>query len=212
MRIHNDLTMPNLLRVQITLAEKRLFSQVDFVYVDLPTVEHQQLTASNLGVILPLPELDDGTFISECTAITDYLDSIKAGPRLTGKTQKTRISIRAMQKRAEKDLLFPVGNCFYLGVNAVTLSHEVNKGPQQVASPKQKEFEQDRALAGMAYFDDILSHQPYVAGEAFSMADITVWCGLYYADLAKIPIPDTLGSLAMWREKISNRPSIKTLA
>jgi glutathione S-transferase len=212
MRIHNDSIMPNLLRVQITLAEKRLFSQVDFVYVDLPAVERKQLPVSNLGVMLPLPELDDGAFISECTAITDYLDSIKGGPRLTGKTQKTKIIIRAMQKRAEQDLLFPVGNCFYLGVDSLTLPHEVNKGPRQVASPKQKDLEQDRALAGMKYFDDILSSHPYVAGEAFSMADITVWCSLYYADLAKIPIPGTLGALAIWREKISNRPSIKTLA
>lgn len=41
----------------------------------------------------------------------------------------------------------------------------------------------------MHYFDDILKRQPFVTGEVFSMADITVICGLIFAGLVELPGP-----------------------
>ena len=61
----------------------------------------------------------------------------------------------------------------------------------------------------MKYLDGVLAKQPYLAGEKFSMADITVFAGLGFADFAKIDIPADCKHLMAWRARVAERPSIK---
>jgi glutathione S-transferase len=61
----------------------------------------------------------------------------------------------------------------------------------------------------MKYLDGVLSTRPYLAGENFSMADITAFAGLGFADFAKIDIPTDCKHLAEWRARVADRPSIK---
>ena len=60
----------------------------------------------------------------------------------------------------------------------------------------------------MRYLNDLLATQPWLAGETFSMADITAYAGLAYADFAKIEIADDLVHLKDWRERVAARPSV----
>jgi glutathione S-transferase len=72
MKVFDIPGFPNPLRVRIVLAEKGLDSQVEFIKIDLPAAEHKQpafLAINPLGTV-PVLQLDDGTNISECTAIT----------------------------------------------------------------------------------------------------------------------------------------------
>jgi glutathione S-transferase len=66
----------------------------------------------------------------------------------------------------------------------------------------------ERAIAGMHYFDRLLSGQTYLAGEKFSMADITAFAGLAFGDFAKITVPDSCTHLKRWRAQVAARPSI----
>ena len=78
MKIFDRPGFPNPARIRIVLAEKELEPQVEFVSVDLIAAEHKQpafLEKTPSGV-LPVLQLDDGTFIAECTAITEYLDNL----------------------------------------------------------------------------------------------------------------------------------------
>jgi glutathione S-transferase len=61
----------------------------------------------------------------------------------------------------------------------------------------------------MHYFDGILKNQPFVTGNAFSMADITVIGGLIFAGLVKVPVPTECGALQAWYARMQERPSIK---
>jgi glutathione S-transferase len=69
----------------------------------------------------------------------------------------------------------------------------------------------------MRYFDAVLQRQPYVAGETFSMADITVIGGLIFAMLVKLPVPEECEALRAWyarmleRESVRNQPVFATL-
>ncbi|MGD3886231.1 glutathione S-transferase N-terminal domain-containing protein, partial [Xanthomonas citri pv. citri] len=59
--------------MRIALAEKGLQSRVEFVMVDLYQGEHKKpefIAGKNYSGTLPVLELDDGTCIAECTAIT----------------------------------------------------------------------------------------------------------------------------------------------
>jgi glutathione S-transferase len=69
--------------------------------------------------------------------------------------------------------------------------------------------QRDKALRGMHYFDGILRQQPFVAGDVFSMADITVIGGLIFAGLVKLPIPRECEALQAWYAEMQQRPSVK---
>jgi glutathione S-transferase len=61
----------------------------------------------------------------------------------------------------------------------------------------------------MHYFDAILKRQPVVAGEVFSMADITVIGGLIFVGLLELPVPAACAALQAWYGKMQERPSVK---
>ena len=211
MRIYDTPAFPNPLRVRIALAEKGMSSEITFIPVDLPNAEHKQppFLAMNPEGTVPVLELDDGTFISECTAITTYFDRLDGEPILTGGTPKEIAVIQMMQKRAERELLYAVGNYFHYGTPGGGPILEAYKRPNWKGRTEWAHMERDRALAGMRYFDGLLEKQPYVGGETYSMADITVWAGLYFADLAQIPISGEYAALWAWRGELNERSAIK---
>lgn len=193
-------------RVRIALAEKNLQSRVDFVLVDLRKGEHKTadfLATKNYSGTVPVLELDDGTLIAECTAITEYLDALDGEPVLTGRTARERGLIHMMTKRAELELLDAISVYFHhatprLGPD-VELYQNAEWGLRQ----------RDKAVRGMRYFNAVLEERPFVAGETFSMADITVIGGLIFADLVKLPVPDDCAALRDWYGRMQERPSVR---
>lgn len=204
MKVYEFKGFPNPARVRIALAEKGLTETVEFVSVDVPNGEHKQseFLAKNPSGTVPVLELDDGTTIAECTAITEYLDHTSGETTLTGRTPKERAVIHMMQRRAEAGLLDAVGLYFHhatpgLGPNLETYQ-----------CSEWGEHQRQKAIAGMHYLNDVLATNTYLAGEQFSMADITAFAGLIFADFAKIEIPAECSHLKAWRERVSQRPSV----
>src|SRR5206468_2417490 len=150
--------------------EKNLQSQVRYEPVNLWTGEHKQpaFLARNYSGTLPVLELADGTLIAECTAITEYLDSLEGPPTLTGNTALEKGIIHMMSRRAELELLDAISVYFHHATPGL--------GPEvELYQNAEWGFRQrDRALRGMHYFDGILRKQPFVTGAVFSTADITV--------------------------------------
>ncbi|BEU26968.1 glutathione S-transferase [Paraburkholderia sp. 22B1P] len=210
MKIYDVPGFPNPLRIRIVLAEKQLASQVEFVKVDLPAAEHKQaafLKINPTGTV-PVLELDDGTRIAECTAITEYLDNLDGDPILTGKTARDKGVIHMMQKRAESELIDAVGIYFHHATDGLGDALREFKQPQWAARAEWGKLQGERAVAGMRYFDSVLEAQPYVAGDAFSMADITVWAGLLFAGFARIDVPAECNALRAWKERVDGRASV----
>ncbi|WP_048883242.1 glutathione S-transferase N-terminal domain-containing protein, partial [Komagataeibacter intermedius] len=107
MKIYDWPTGPYPARVRIALAEKNLLSDVEFVPINLWKGEHKTpgFLAKNYSGTLPVLELDDGSFLAECTAITVYLDALAGEPTLTGRTPLEKGAIQMMTKRAEIEML-----------------------------------------------------------------------------------------------------------
>lgn len=204
MKIYEFEGFPNPARVRIALAEKGLMDQVTFISIDVPNGEHKEpaFLAKNPSGAVPVLELDDGTTIAECTAITEYLDNFSGKPTLTGSNAKERAVVHMMQRRVEAGLLDAVGAYFHHATPGL--------GPkiETYQCAEWGNYQRERAVAGMRYLDGILAHQPYVAGDGFSMADITAFAGLAFADFAEIAIPDDRSNLRDWRVRIGARPSI----
>ena len=203
--IYDWATGPYPARVRIALAELNLQSRVRFVSVDLWKGQHKKpdFLAKNYSGTLPVLEIPDGTFIGECTAITAYLDALQGSPVLTGNTPREKGVIHMMTKRAEIEVLDAVSVYFHhatpgLGPN-VELYQNAEWGFHQ----------RDKALRGMHYFDAVLSQQPFVAGEVFSMADITLIGGMIFADLLKLAKPAECTALSAWYARMQQRPSVQ---
>jgi glutathione S-transferase len=205
MTIYDWATGPYPARVRIALAEKNLRSQVDFVSVNLWKGEHKQAEhlARHYSGTLPVLELDDGTFIGECTAITEYLDALNGAPTLTGTTPREKGVIHMMSKRAELELLDAISTYFHHATPGLGPDVEIYQNAEWGFRQR------DKAVRGMHYFDGILKKQPFVAGDFFSMADITVIGGLIFADLLKLPIPAECEALQAWWVTMQQRPSVK---
>jgi glutathione S-transferase len=205
MKIHDRPTGPYPARVRIALAEKNLGSQVRFETVDLYKGEHKKagFLAKNYSGTLPVLELDDETFIAECTAITEYLDALDGTPTLTGRTPREQGLIHMMSKRAELELLDPISVYFHHATPGLGPDVEIYQNAEWGFRQR------DKAVRGMRYFDSVLRQQPFVAGETFSMADITVVGGLIFAGLVKVQVPAACEALLAWYARMQERPSVK---
>lgn len=204
MKIYDIEGFPNPARVRIALAEKGATDQVEFVHVDVMGGEHRTdgFRAKNPDAAVPCLELEDGSHISQCNAITEYIDAAFDGPSLTGTTPKERATISMMNLRAEHGLLNAVGTYFHHATAGLGPDLETYQCAEW--GNKQK----DVAGSTMAYLDGVLADQEYLAGDQFSVADITAFAGLAFADFAKVEIPETLTNLVAWRAKVAARPSI----
>ncbi|WP_245624519.1 glutathione S-transferase [Belnapia moabensis] len=205
MTIHDWPTGPYPARVRIALAEKNLQSRIRFVSVDLWKGEHKwpEFLAKNYSGTLPVLELADGTFIAECTAITVYLDALDGAPTLTGRTPCEQGLIQMMSKRAELEVLDAVSVYFHHATPGLGPDVELYQNAEWGLRQR------DKAQRGMRYFDGILRTQPFVVGDAFSMADITLIGGLIFAGLVDLAVPAECTALQAWYARMQERPSVR---
>ncbi len=204
MKIYDVEGFPNPARVRIALAEKGATDKVSFVPVDVMGGEHRsaEFKAKNPDAVVPCLELADGTHISQCNAITEYIDAEFDGPSLTGTSAKERAMVSMMNLRAENGLLNAVAAYFHHATPGLGPDLETDQCAEWGTRQK------DVAGSTMAYLDSVLADNAFLAGENFSMADITAFAGLAFADFAKVEIPDSLQNLQAWRAKVAARPSI----
>lgn len=204
MKVYEFEGFPNPARVRMALAEKGLTDQVEFVSVDVPNGAHRtaEFLAKNPSGTVPVLELEGGTTIAECTAITEYLDHLTGEPSLTGRTPRERAVIHMMQRRAEAGLLDAVATYFHHATPGLGPTIETYQCAEWGHHQKA------RAIAGMRYLEGVLADQPYLAGDHFSMADITAFAGLGFAEFAQVPIPGDCVNLKQWQARVAARPSV----
>src|SRR5689334_11233025 len=153
MKIYDYEGFPNPTRVRIALAEKGATHKVQFVHIDVLAREHHQpeFLAKNPTAAVPVLELDDGTCISECTAITVYLDEAFEGASLVGSSAQERAVVHMMQRRAEQGVLDAAAAYFHHATPG--LGPHIELYQNRDWGLKQRE----RALSGMKYFDTVLA-------------------------------------------------------
>ena len=208
MKVYEFKGFPNPTRVRLALAGKGLFDAVEFVQVNVPEGEHRkpEFLAINPSGVVPVLELEDGTQISECSAITEYLDHAKGDTDLTGRTPKTRAVIAMMQRKVEAGFLDAVAAYFHHATAG--LGPDIKTYQNSPWGERQKET----ALKTMAWMNDVLADQDFLAGDRFTIADITAMAGFDFAGFAQIDMPAELTHLAAWRDRVAARPSVKIAA
>lgn len=200
MKLYNSNQAPSPRRVRIFLAEKGL--TIPRVEVDLAKLEHKtaDFLALNPFETIPVLELDDGTRIAESIAICRYIEAIWPAPNLFGLTPVEQAMIEMWQRQLELRLLFPIAQ-------VVRHSHPKMAEMENPQVPDWAEVNRPRALQAMAIVDERLRGRPFIAGDRFTVADITGLVALDFTKSARIAIPPELVHLNRWREALRARPS-----
>ncbi|MEJ0039508.1 MAG: glutathione S-transferase [Gammaproteobacteria bacterium] len=207
MKLYHATGSPNSRRVRMFLAEKELV--VPLVSIDLGKGEQhsESYRAINPRRVVPTLVLADGTAIGEVPAICRYIEAVQPQPNLFGQSALEIASITMWERRAELE-----------GFAAV-MEAVRNAAPglvgRAIAGPH--DYEQIPALAERSklrieyFLSDLetrLSAVPFVAGERFSVADITALVTVDFAARASaISIPAESRSLKRWYQTVSSRPS-----
>ncbi|HTR11934.1 MAG TPA: glutathione S-transferase [Roseiarcus sp.] len=200
MKLYNSNVAPNPRRVRIFLAEKGL--SIPQVQVDLGKLEHKtpEFAAMSPFQVIPALELDDGTVIGESIAICRYLEELYPEPNLLGTTPFERATIEMWQRRLEWHLFLPIAQVF-----RHTHPHMAKMEEPQVA--EWAAVNRPRVLRNMAILDGVLRDRPFIAGDRFTIADITGLVALDFTKPARIIIPPELENLSRWRAALTARPS-----
>lgn len=201
MKLYNSAVAPNPRRVRVFLAEKGI--EVPTVDVDIAKSENRQpdfLAKNPLGGV-PILELDDGTIIAESTAICRYFEETKPEPPLMGLDARDRAIVEMWLRRIEFEVAFPIMQTF-------RNTHDFFKGriPQV---PEWGAVCKKRAIQQMAWLDGELSDRPFVAGDRYTIADITLLIGIDFGRVSEIRIDPEHKNLARWYGEVSSRPSAK---
>ncbi len=200
MKIYEEKRAPNPRRVRVFLAEKGV--EVEFEQVNIMEGEHKSAEFTRRYPLqrVPVLELDDGTIIGETVAICRYFEELHPEPALMGATSLEKTMIEMSQRQVEFELLQPIAHCFR-HLHPAMAKLEV---PQVAEWGKANE---SRATAGMAWLDTQLKTREFVAGDTYTIADITALIAIDFRKLARIEVPDELMRLKDWYKRVSSRPS-----
>lgn len=204
MKFYETQGFPNPIRVRVALAEKGLLDQVTVVPVDVMAGEHRQAAflAKNPCGAVPALELEDGTVLAECTAITEYLDHAVGEPTLTGTGARERGLIAMAQRRVEAGFLDAVAAYFHHATPGLGPELETYQNAEW------GQREKTRALETMAAIDGWLANHEFVAGDRFTVADITAHAGIVFGGFAKLEVPASCSNLRRWHDTVQTRPSL----
>jgi glutathione S-transferase len=197
MKLYDGGRAPNPRRTRIFLAEKGI--TVPTEQLDLGAMAHMSATYAAINPLKRVPALvlDDGTVITESIAICRYFEALKPDPSLFGRDALELARIEMWNRRLELHLLFPVSHVF-------RNSHPAMK---EMEVPQVAEANKPRIREFIAVLDDELKERPFVAGDAFTVADITGLVAVDFMKPAKLAVPDELRHLKRWHADIAARPS-----
>jgi glutathione S-transferase len=202
MLLYHDPRAPNPRRVRIFLAEKGV--PYDTIEVSIATSEHQkpEFRKKNPLALLPVLELPDGKILRESMAICRYIEELYPEPNLMGADPWERAQIEQWNRHAELELLIPIAQVFR-NTNAFW-----NGRIKQ--APEFGEIMREVVGGRFDWLDGELAQRPYLAGQRFTVADITALCAVDFGKVSNLRIKaETHPSLAAWHDRVGARPSAK---
>jgi glutathione S-transferase len=203
MKLYISTFAPNPRRVTMFIAEKGI-AGIETVMIDLGAGEHRSAAflAKNPMGRVPALELDDGRVLAETRAICTYLEGLHPEPNLMGGDFDERAFIEMADRRVELHL--------FLGIaNYVRHTHPGLAALEQPQFPAYGAAQAEKMRETARWLDGELAHRPFIAGDRFTVADITAYCGLEFGrGLMKFrPGQEGMPHLQAWRDRIAARPT-----
>ena len=200
MKIYDFPQAPNPRRVRIFLAEKNI--AIAYVHVDVYKGENRTtefIEKNPLGG-LPVLEFDDGTYLAESVAICRYFEGISPEPRLTGVDPRDIAFVEMWNRRMELEVFLPILN--FLQHTSPFFKERLRQLPEFA------EMRCNHGLKRIEWLDSILAQREFIAGDRYTIADITAQVGIdLRLNMAALKLPDGVRHVKRWHEAVTKRPS-----
>jgi glutathione S-transferase len=194
---------PNPRVVRIFLAEKGV--KLPMQTVDLMKGENRKgpYLEKNPAGQLPCLELDDGSFLSEITAICEYLEEKHPRPPLVGSTPEERARTRMWTRRIDLNIVEPMTNGFRYAEGLALFKSRMHVIPQ--AADDLKAIAREK----LAWLDGLCAGNQWICGDRFTLADVLLFAFLEFGASVKQPVDPKLAWLPGWYERVAKRPAVE---
>ncbi len=202
MKLYDGGRAPNPRRVRIFFAEKGV-PLPELVPVDIAKKEHktEAFTRLNPAQRLPVLELDDGTALAETIAICRYLEALHPQPPLFGRDAKEQATIEMWNRRVELGL--------FASVAAIFRHSHPSMAELEEQVPEWAEANRDQMDDHLWLIELQLAANPFICGEALTVADITAGIAIDFMKPSRVPLPEDFVHIRRWHGALSARPSWK---
>ena len=203
MKLYDFPKAPNPRRVKIFAHEKDI--ELELINCDMGKREHKtpEFLIKNPSGKIPVLELENGECISESVAICRYLELIKPEPNLFGKDAYEIAYIESRNRHIEFELWTQIGTSWINGpiVGSLGIFDQI---------PDAKAASDKNVRAYYQRLDQEFGLNNFVAGERFTIADITLVSAIDFAsEMVDLKPHEDLKNLYRWHEEVSSRPSIQ---
>ena len=200
MKLYNSIG-PNPRVVRMFMAEKGLkitLQEVDLMAGDNRKPDH---LARNPHGQMPALELDNGAYISEITAICEYLEDKNPAPALIGSTPEEKAECRMWTRRVDLNIVEPLTNGFRYSLGLRLFQNRIVCVPE--AADGLKKIAQDR----LGWLDGQIGEREFLCGKRFTLADILLFCFLDFGGQVGQPLNPENKHVTAWFERVKARPS-----
>jgi len=201
MRLYYARHAPNPERVMMFLREKDALGAVAVEDVDIMGHGHRDDGFRAVSPLAQLPalQLDDGRSLTESRAICRYLEGAFPEPNLMGRDAEEQAFIEMWDRRVEFGWLTPLAWWLRHGhPGFATIEEQI----PELAPRGERDFKRFAA-----WLDDRLAASDWIAGDRFTIADITAFATVGFARVAKWRPGDELPNLRAWRDRMTARPA-----
>ncbi len=208
MKLYDSAMAPNPRRVRIFMAEKGVaYENIQIDFIKGENLDETFLAVNPRG-LLPTLVLDDGTVIDETVAICRYVEEMHPEPALLGTDAVSKARIEARQRHMEFDGLLGAADAFRNSFPGFSSRGLAGNAGAVDAIPALAERGKNAVLRFYDSLDTALGSSTFIAGDSFSIADITALCTIdFAAGAARVPIPEHCANVQRWHAEVSARPS-----
>jgi glutathione S-transferase len=194
---------PNPQVVRMFAAERGIRLTLEDIDIVAGANRQAAYLAKNPSGQAPCLELDDGSVISEVTAICEYLDEKSPGQSLIGATPEQRAETRMWTRKVDLNICEPLANGFRFSEGLPLFKDRIVTVPE--AAEGMKRIAQDR----LTWLDKQMSGKTYLCGDRFSLADVLLYCFLAFGANVGQPLNPANANIQAWFDRIAARPSTK---
>ncbi|MBI4275939.1 MAG: glutathione S-transferase [Rhizobiales bacterium] len=200
MKLYDGGRAPNPRRVRIFLAEKGI--KVPTEQVDLGALQQKSDAYKVINPLQRVPALvlDDGGVITESIAICRYFEALQPDPSLFGQGARQAAVVEMWNRRVE----------FHLFANVTAVFRHLHPAMKEMEQPQVAawgEANKPRVMGFLDLLDKELKGRRFIAGDDYSVADITGLVSVDFMKPAKLTMPPDLSNVARWHTEVSGRPS-----
>ena len=192
---------PNPRVVRMFLAEKGIDLPMEEIDIRKAVNRQPEFLTKNPAGQSPCLELDNGSYISEITAICEYIEDQHPTPALIGKNAEEKANTRMWTRRVDLNICEPLANGFRFGEGLKMFESRMRCLPE--ASAGLKAIAQDR----LTWLDAQMTGRDFIAGNNITLADVLLFCFIDFGTNVGQPLNSQNKNVASWFDRMKGRPS-----